>query len=104
MYSFMNVDFSSWGGVIADHPAGTKTTVFAAAKVGKPGPTTSPTSYVSGDPLIDDAQEYNITINFKGSWTTELLAALVSHNAVREITARVRDQAPQSVLDRRTRR
>jgi hypothetical protein len=39
---------------------------------------TSPNQYISGDPNIDDASEYNIQITFKGTWTAELRQAFIS--------------------------
>ena len=34
-------------------------------------------TYTSGDPNLDDSFEYNIEINFKGSWTADLQAAVI---------------------------
>jgi len=39
---------------------------------------TAPSTYISGDPSIPDASEYNIQIDFVGSWSSDLRQAFVS--------------------------
>ena len=43
-----------------------------------PSLTTLVSRYVSGNPLVADAAEYNIEINFKGTWTVALQNAFVA--------------------------
>ena len=50
----------------------------STAALATPSLTTLVTKYISGDPAIPDSQEYNIEINFKGSWTVALENAFVS--------------------------
>ena len=47
---------------------------------GKPGGGGTPvlTSYISGDPNVGDAQEFNMHIDFSGKWTAEQQAFVVS--------------------------
>ena len=41
------------------------------------GTNTGPTQYISGDPGIPDTEEYNVQVNFSGSWTAELKQAFI---------------------------
>ena len=45
---------------------------------GGENPAQAPGTYVSGDASISDANEYNVQINFQGSWSTELRAAFTA--------------------------
>ena len=67
---FLDLDFSAKGG-----------NGGGGGKKGKGGDgTTDPavlSTYISGDDTIDDSFEYNIEINFKGSWTVDLQAAVI---------------------------
>jgi len=42
------------------------------------GTGTGTSTYISGDPLVGDAGEYNIQINFVGSWSADLRQAFIS--------------------------
>jgi len=42
------------------------------------GGTPSTSTYISGDPLVSDAAEYNIEITFQGTWTTALKNAFIA--------------------------
>src|SRR5262245_7909495 len=37
-----------------------------------------PNKYISGDPGVADANEYNVQINFVGSWTSDLRQAFIT--------------------------
>ena len=66
---FLDLEFSGKGGV----PKG------GGGKKVKDGKDPNVLSkYISGDDNIDDSIEYNIEINFKGSWTADLQAALIN--------------------------
>lgn len=47
------------------------------------GTTPLPTQYISGDPATPDSNEYNVQVNFAGSWTADLQQAfIIAANAI----------------------
>src|SRR5262245_8914573 len=45
---------------------------------GSVGISSAPSKYISGDPRVADANEYNVQINFLGSWSADLRQAFVT--------------------------
>ncbi len=48
------------------------------SRPGTSGTETSPNQYISGDPNVSDTSEYNIQINFQGTWSADLRQAFIT--------------------------
>ena len=73
---FLDLDFSAKGGNGGGGGGGGGKKVKESDSEPSADPNVLST-YTSGDENIDDSFEYNIQINFKGSWTVDLQAAVV---------------------------